>query len=1787
MLLVCINTNVSAIVGAADGEPVAASWRYEEINGYKVYWMNNKYIRFYVLYSDSGSNKNTYLVTTPARSGGSGGEAYDMVFNKGIYQRVYFTKGGREISYDSREIFTESADLGDGKSRPGIRIKYTLGGNKYKMDTFYFIEKLDEGVRSGFSSGSMLEKDSKDKGRTYGIHSRTEAVYVKQPGYIETPDLKYCVEMKKFSKMGHTEAQNGAAVYMNTAVGNTSGGFTNNPTGIPGAMSRTKTNKVLYSEKSEAVTEIMTRGYSWANPFTATSDLYRAGYIEGFTDEDSMPDYFSTTVNGDVTLESGIELMGAERPHYNVATLWGFRDLYASDEDDFTPTDDIEVSISSKNLGIYKDGNSFKAIPAKNEDELKNNNKSSGEPVAVIRGEFTEENQRYVFNSGVASLSPTITAVWPQSTGEFSVGKDGSINVKEVDLNTPTFKFYSGSGQGEGLAVEASGEGLEVKMDPASNRAIMAIDIPGTTVMPRGAVIKPNGNISFTGEVEFQLFPGANFNIEELGYGYKGTSFKVNGIKATGKIDTAEMIGLEMGKIEGEIDTFRPYYHFTMELNVFDLFESNAELELKRSKLTGSLMPNKLYFYAGSDLAKIPLVPPVVVAYIKGAGGGFDGLADTFNGDFFAIPPITLTITGKGEVLNVLEAKASYTFGPAYYKFEAEDVGISFMKKLDLIDEFTIYEGIQGETRNYQGVNYTGLNAMGGASVHISVPKDWEVIQAKGSIDASVFTGLDNYTKPNSIYANADLNGGVRGSLHIPKDFPWVGGLSLGSTGFDFYLGAKTVMNVRGCDFNGAVNSLFKNFKVYGGVKKEADWKIVKYRVYYIFPENDIGLTVRSIFRNLPEWNWDEHKPSGYSLFVDEETGATGVYSVNISELNSSLSEETNVALLNGSYSKNIKLEADEEGQTLSKEATVAMMVTPKDGTDINEFAKSISVSKDGTPITLVLPEYNEENEITNENELNVYITQNAKGKDCIIIGLGEGASVGDEWNVASSLADFGASLNASEPFDGLEASLLGNTLTGSVENPDSTAEYVLLTYLGNEQGKREYLIEQRDITDPADISVEIPAEGTMLPTGDYYVSASLMRKGEVEDGGEKNEILLPVDNADLQQIHYTNTMQPDAPSSVTINPKGNEIMNASWNEVASADGYKVSIYRQKDDGTFEDTGKGYVYSTQEIKNSKVKGLTYDQGNISLDMALTVGGDDIGEDGASLNTSPALSPETVYKVGVEAYNCLKDGEGNTLEDAKIYGTQTMSNESLLPKYTPKDFDVTVKTLEEIEYRYQYVEKTITEDENGILTCASGTGIDNLWCIGIAPDSECRITRNDTGEEFFKNEGFYEINNSNIEGSVMLKIEVTEDRGTYADTTTKYLLIEKDNTPPVLSLDDYIIYADKKTGKYTITGKTEANAAVYTNSEMGLEKAADADENGNFSMEQNLVLSEERYDMDEEGNIIPVMVNINAGELVTLYAADANGNLSAPALATVTVKQDAQTLKGITVTKKPDKTKYAPGKTFDPAGMVVEAEFNDSSKIEITDYEIEPSGALTEGTKSVKISYTFANDTKTATVAVKVGNTQSKPSSGSPSAIYAVAFDSNGGSKVSSQSVTSGQKAVKPQDPVKEGFVFKGWYKDKDFAEEYDFETKVSKSITLYAKWETGDADSNRIIFTVGKKTVKVFGREIENDVEPVIINSRTMIPARIVAESLGAKVEWFEKEQKVVIYGKHLATGEDAVIEIIIGNDTAKVNSKEIRLDSAPFIENGRTYTPLRFISENLGAKVEWIEAEQKVIISK
>ena len=66
--------------------------------------------------------------------------------------------------------------------------------------------------------------------------------------------------------------------------------------------------------------------------------------------------------------------------------------------------------------------------------------------------------------------------------------------------------------------------------------------------------------------------------------------------------------------------------------------------------------------------------------------------------------------------------------------------------------------------------------------------------------------------------------------------------------------------------------------------------------------------------------------------------------------------------------------------------------------------------------------------------------------------------------------------------------------------------------------------------------------------------------------------------------------------------------------------------------------------------------------------------------------------------------------------------------------------------------------------------------------------------------------------------------------------------------------------------------------------------------------------------------------------------------------------------------------------------------------------------------------------------------------------YRVTFDSCGGSSVSSKTVSRNATVSKPTDPERDGYIFDGWYTDRNCTDEYSFGTRITENITLYAKW---------------------------------------------------------------------------------------------------------------------------------------
>src|SRR5271166_1736537 len=112
----------------------------------------------------------------------------------------------------------------------------------------------------------------------------------------------------------------------------------------------------------------------------------------------------------------------------------------------------------------------------------------------------------------------------------------------------------------------------------------------------------------------------------------------------------------------------------------------------------------------------------------------------------------------------------------------------------------------------------------------------------------------------------------------------------------------------------------------------------------------------------------------------------------------------------------------------------------------------------------------------------------------------------------------------------------------------------------------------------------------------------------------------------------------------------------------------------------------------------------------------------------------------------------------------------------------------------------------------------------------------------------------------------------------------------------------------------------------------------------------------------------------------------------------------------------------------------------------------------------------------------------------------------------------------------------------------------------------------------GDVRIIVNGQYVTFDQPPIERSGRVFVPLRGVFERLGASV----------VYDNGLinATGNGRNIQLRIGSTAATVNGQPATLDVAPFLVGARTLVPLRFISESLGASVNYDGNSQTVTVA-
>jgi hypothetical protein len=98
----------------------------------------------------------------------------------------------------------------------------------------------------------------------------------------------------------------------------------------------------------------------------------------------------------------------------------------------------------------------------------------------------------------------------------------------------------------------------------------------------------------------------------------------------------------------------------------------------------------------------------------------------------------------------------------------------------------------------------------------------------------------------------------------------------------------------------------------------------------------------------------------------------------------------------------------------------------------------------------------------------------------------------------------------------------------------------------------------------------------------------------------------------------------------------------------------------------------------------------------------------------------------------------------------------------------------------------------------------------------------------------------------------------------------------------------------------------------------------------------------------------------------------------------------------------------------------------------------------------------------------------------------------------------------------------------------------------------------------------VNGSTVNTGISPQIIDGHTFVPLRAIAEGLGSKVSWDNKLRKATV------EKADKTIEFTIGNPKVTVNGTPSTMELAPYIVEGSSMLPLRFIGEQFGLKVTW-----------
>lgn len=1123
----------------------------------------------------------------------------------------------------------------------------------------------------------------------------------------------------------------------------------------------------------------------------------------------------------------------------------------------------------------------------------------------------------------------------------------------------------------------------------------------------------------------------AGASIHDILYGGKDPGYI--GINMDAHIAMPQIVKFLPNKIEGDlsINTINGY-NVGVDAQVETATIAMALSLVVKSSPSGAPVPDKLYFTIGGFEPGIN-VDGLGVVWVTGGGGGFDNLYDTIYGKD-GIPPLTLLLHAEFDITKILTGNADLELSLRSLKVSFDSLSLKMLKNAKFVEGGEIAVGW------YPNFN---LNLSAGVNFAQIMKGRFTITAAagKGTADfvqfvLNVAIGLPEYIPiiGGMELASAELGGGsekVWGSVEM---------LSLIRVGFTYYWGGSI-------EFTHGNPSGNQNFETLS-LSDDAGVRRTKMLYNDMLKPVMVGkdyVTGETQFASVGG-NISYSAGSTVAADFDARVSQSAIRLFGAQNADTEIltnGERTRHLVKFGDVSDYILSISRADGSAISAEDIKNHMSVKHGNTayELRYYAnpgrnasdgqkkqalESANVNVSGNAAYIAVPKSDTANDMLIE-----FSDNNAYDISAVKV------------NPPSALTSYGAQVN-------------GNVMAVNWdgENISDSAKIIVSVSDGTEEN--DIVLNEAEISAKAkSANLNIPSE---LASGEYSVKITL---------SDENVCF---DSYNAGKVTITNSKAPGAADSVTIDNCGDDKLKIN---VATAeenfDGYIVEVY---EDGKLADTGL-YFAKGEEI----IVGGQYDM------PVMNGKGEPTGK-----TVTVGYTPGREYSARVRLCNIVKDADGNEIYHCSAYKTSSGAG---LRQSTPPSVN--------IAYGNGAVKISSDVPVSGELYINSGTKNGEWYNFS---DKACEHSQNVTLADGEYTLEFYAQDGDGDHAIVQKIISV--------DTTPPVIMLASPTSGGYFDGDSITVTATADKGaeySFKINGITvlpqesnifadgmmkctlplgelkklaKINLEIVAKDACGNETVKRLDlTNKNISeitsisiLSEDKAITEGKLELDEgESAILKVMGTTSGGENIDVTemsgtSLEVTGGTASELDGTkITAVSNGQTLVRAGFALGGNEFLYD-GVVIETADKALiysalEEVLAEAKQIENTGYTDSSWNKLQEAIKGAEQILSAAGvtqsdiDNAATDVSQAIAGLTKKSSGasgGGSTPTYTVSFNTNGGSDVQSQKIKSGLKADEPQDPVKEGYTFGGWYTDKQLSKPYDFNTAVKKSFTLYAKW---------------------------------------------------------------------------------------------------------------------------------------